>query len=123
MLLDTSAWIDFFEGNKGGGKVKEILENEKCYTSIVSIAEIVNWCVRNNLDKDYYIKVIENNSFVINLKKSIVILAGRINFENKKFIKNWGMLDSFIYATARIYNIKLLTSDHHFKDLQGADIL
>ncbi len=53
---------------------------EKCYTSIVSIAEIVNWCARNNLDKDYYIKVIENNSFVINLKRSIVILAGRINF-------------------------------------------
>lgn len=123
MLLDTSVWIDFFEGNKDGDKVKEILEYEKCYTSIVSIAEIVNWCARNNLDKDYYIKVMENNSFVINLKRSIVILAGRINFENKKFIKNWGMLDSFIYTTAKIYNIKLLTSDHHFKDLQGADIL
>jgi len=123
MLLDTSAWIDFFQGTEKGAKVKNVLKEDKCYTSIVSIAEIVNWCEKNNIDKKYYLDVIEKSSFIINLKKDIVILAGIINYENKIKIKNWGMLDSFIYATGRIYKLKILTLDHHFKDLEGVDLV
>lgn len=123
MLLDTFAWIEFFQGTQKGKGVMDILRQSKCYTSIVSIAEIVNWCIRNGLDKEYYIKVVEKNSLVLNLKKEIVILAGIMNYEQKKGIKNWEMLDSLICATSRVYKLKLLTGDSHFKHLEDVEFL
>jgi len=65
----------------------------------------------------------QSSSDVLDLDEEIAILAGKINFENKKKIKNWGMLDSFIYSTARLYGLKTLTGDKHFKDLEEVEML
>lgn len=41
------------------------------------------------------------------------------HFENKKKIKNWGMSDSIILATAKLLNAKVVTGDEHFRDLDA----
>jgi predicted nucleic acid-binding protein len=123
MLLDSSAWIELFIQSEKGKEVKKILETQRCFTSIVSIAEITNWCLKNDRDHKKWINYIEKISQVIPLNKKIVELAGQINFKNKKIIKNWGMLDSLIYSTALIYNLTVLTKDHHFKTLNNVNIL
>ena len=123
MLIDTYAWIEFFQGSNKGYKVKDFLESTECFTSIVSISEITEWCFRNRLIVAKFIKIIEESSVVLNLNKEIVKLAGKINFENKKLIKNWGMLDSLIYSTARIYNLRTLTGDRHFENLTDVEML
>ncbi len=123
MLLDTYAWVEFFLGTEKGAVVKRILEKEKCFTSIVSIAEIIHWCLRNNLEETNFINVVERLSVVLNLNKEIVVFGGKINFHNKIKIKNWGMIDSLIYSTARFYNLIVLTGDSHFKNLEGTEML
>ena len=50
MLLDSSAWIEFFRGTDNCKKVENILTTEENFTSIVTFAEIVNWCLRNRLE-------------------------------------------------------------------------
>ncbi len=123
MLIDTSAWIELFLGTGKGEIVKATINETECFTSIVTIAELTNWCIRNNLENNYYIDIIEKNSIILNLRKGIVLLSGRVNFENKRKIRNWGMLDSFIYATALVYNLQVLTADRHFKGLGNTKIL
>ena len=123
MLLDSYAWIEFLLGSEEGEKVKEVIQKEKCFTSIVSIAEINEWCLKNNLEIDFFVETIKKLSEIINLNEEIVRLAGKINFYNKKKIKGWGMLDSLIYTTARLYNLKVLTGDKHFKELEGVELL
>lgn len=123
ILLDSYAWIEFFIGSEQGKKVQKILEYYACFTSIVSIAEIIDWCLRNNKDPTDRIRRIKELSRLINLNEVIVTSAGKINFENKKTIKDWGMLDSFIYATALLYNLKVLTGDTHFKGLVNVEML
>jgi predicted nucleic acid-binding protein len=123
MLLDTSAWVELFEATKKTVRIKEILTKETCYTSIVTIAEIVNWAEK---EKRNYKEIIENvgkASIVIGLNESISTLAGRLNFERKKSNKKWGMLDSFILATAKVYGLDILTSDNDFRDITNAEIL
>jgi len=42
MLLDTSVWIEFFQGTEKSKKVEDILKTEENFTSIVTLAEVVN---------------------------------------------------------------------------------
>lgn len=123
MLLDTSAWIEFFDGTKQGAIVKEILEKDICYTSIVSIAEIARWSYKEEQNLEFLINTVEESSLVIDLNKDIAMLAGKLNFERKKVNKKWGMIDSFILATGLHYNLNILSKDPDFSDLQNAKIL
>ena len=125
MLLDTSAWIEFFQGTEKSKKVENILKTEENFTSIVTFAEIVNWCLKNNIQDKIkgYIEGIKNGSTILELNEPIAIIAGKLNYERKKFVKNWGMIDSVILATAQIYNLKVLTKDSQFKDSSNVEIL
>lgn len=124
MLFDTSAWIEFFQGTEKGKTVEEILKREENFTSIVTLSEAVNWCLRNKPDKTKdYINGIKNGSRILDVSETIAVCAGKLNFERKKIAKNWGMIDSIILATAQIYNLKILTKDSGFKDLPNVEML
>jgi predicted nucleic acid-binding protein len=125
MILDTYAWIEFFKGSERGKKVEDILKKERCYTSAVSLAEIVEWCFKNNLEQkiEEYVVKIKNGTLVIFLGDIISTLAGKLNYERKKKIRGWGMLDSFILASANLNNLKILTGDKHFRDLPNVIML
>ena len=121
MLLDTYAWIEFLRGTERGKKVREILRAERCYTSIVSIAELVEWCLKNSLSTRIgeYVRGITKSSVVLGLDEEIALIAGKISHERKKKTKGWGMIDSLMLATAVSYNLNILTGDSHFKDLSN----
>ncbi len=125
MLLDTSAWIELFQESDKTAIVKNVLETEENFTSAITFAEIVNWCLKNNIDDKIieYIGGIKKGSKILELDETIIISAGKINYDRKKIVKNWGMIDSFILATALLYNLKILTKDFHFKDLENVKML
>ena len=125
MLFDTSAWIEFFQGTENGKKVEDLLKREKHFTNVVTFAEVINWCLRNNLENKikFYIEGIRKGSEIVNLDEPIITLAGRLNYERKKVVKNWGMTDSFILATSLLYDLKILTRDSQFKDLPNVGML
>ena len=125
MLFDTSAWIEFLSGTKQGKKVADVLHQGEHFTSIVSLAELVNWCLRNNLENDIgeYVAGVRTGSKILPLEEEIVLIAGRLNCERKKTLKNWGMLDSLIVSTALFCKLSVLTKDSQFKDLPNAVML
>ncbi len=125
MLFDTSAWIEFFQGTEKGKKVREFLKSKENFTNIVTFAEVINWCLRNRLESKIrpYISAIKKGSQIIALDETIITLAGRLNYERKMAIKDWGMMDSFILATSLLYELKILTKDSQFKDLSNVVIL
>ena len=123
MLLDSSAWVEFFIKSEKGEIVRKLLENEECYTSIATLAEISNYAMREKLDGKELIIFIINSTKVLNLNSEISFLAGKLNYKRKKTVKNWGMIDSLILATSLFYNLKILTKDSHFRDLENAEML
>ena len=123
MLLDTSAWIELFLGTESGIKVRDLLKRERCYTSMSTYSEIVNWALKEGRDSNYFINTIERSSVVLRLTRDIFILAGKLNFERKKLNKKWGMLDSFVLATGLLYNLKILSKDFDFKDLHCVEMI
>ena len=125
MLLDTSAWIELFQETDKTAIVKNVLETEENFTSTITFAEMVNWCLRNKKEDKItaYLEGIKNGSTILDLSEAILIYAGKLNYERKKIVKNWGMADSLILATSLFYDLKILTKDNHFKDLENVEML
>ena len=123
MILDTSAWVEFIEGNEKGREIKHILEGKKNFTSLATIAELTQWCLRNGREETATIEDIKRISQILPLTETISRMAGKMNYERKKAGIKWGMIDSMIVATAQIYGLKILTKDNGFRDLPEAQVL
>ena len=124
MLFDTYAWIGLFTGSDEGRKVGELIKSEaKIYTSILSLAEIAVWCLRNQRNVEERLDIVKKYSEILDLNEKIAETGGRINFETRKTVKDFGMMDALIYSSARIYGLKLVTGDEHFKNLEDVMML
>ncbi|MBI2144837.1 PIN domain-containing protein [Candidatus Woesearchaeota archaeon] len=123
MLLDSSAWIDFIEGNEKGRKIRQIIEGQDSFTSLATIAELTQWCLKNRREEVATIEDVKRISQILPLTETISRVAGRMNYERKKAGKKWGMMDSIIASTAQVYGLKILTTDNGFRDLQEAQVL
>jgi predicted nucleic acid-binding protein len=125
MILDTSAWIEFFMDTKKREIVWAALKEKECFTSIITLAEISNWCCKNNLQHQIepYVDGIKTNSKVLGVDEEILINAGKLNYERKKIVNGWGMADSVLLSTAQVYGLEILTKDFDFRDLPDVQIL
>lgn len=123
VLLDSFAWIEFFNGTEKGKKVEERLIGNMCYTSLITLAEISEFCLRSNKYFDKFLEKIISFSTILPINQEISILAGNLNFHQKKKVRNWGMMDSILLSTSLIYNLKILTGDKHFSDLNNVEMI
>ena len=115
MIFDTYAWIEYFQGTEKGDRIRILLKNNECFTSLISIAEISNWIENKNMNRGKIMKVVKESSKMIELDEEILEIAGIIKKEKRKTIKDMGLIDSIIIATSRKYGLKILTGDPHFQ--------
>ncbi|MBI4440023.1 type II toxin-antitoxin system VapC family toxin [Candidatus Woesearchaeota archaeon] len=121
-VVDSYAWVEYFMGTEKGEVVKRYIEKEICATSAITIAEISEKYKREGLRFQGDFNFILSKTKIIDVDSEIAMLSGEISCENKKKIKNWGMADSIILATARMLNARVITGDPHFGGL-GAVML
>jgi len=119
MMLDTGSWVEFFRGTQKGEKVREVISKGQVYTSMISLAELSTWCLKNRLNVEDYLKVVKTSSVVLKLSPDIIKKAGSMNYIQKRDNPTWNMLDSLIYATSRVYKLDLMTDDEHMKGMDG----
>lgn len=116
-VIDSYAWVEYFRGTREGAAAKEYIEKKINATCSITIAELAEKYRRDNKEFSEDYNFIVSKSEIIDLTNEIALAAGEINFENKKKIKNWGMSDSIILSTARMFNAKVVTGDGHFRNL------
>jgi len=120
IIVDAFAWIEYFNGSDKGLNVKKLLETDhnEIITCSTTVAEVISKVLRKNLDSQIALNHINNLSKVIDITQEISILAGEIHFIEKKKNVDFGMLDSFVAATAKKLNAKILTGDNDFKNFK-----
>ncbi len=124
MLLDTSAWIEFFISSSKGKKVEELLLQDKpFYICLLTLAEITNWCYKNNADPEVFIAKIRKFSRLLPLPEDILISSGRDYYEIRQKNKKISLIDVIIYSSATFHGLKLLTKDNDFKGLPNVEML
>jgi len=122
-IIDTFSWIDYFEGNLAGEKVREILENPKSQiiTNVLSLAEISSVLKRKGIGMeriDEIFSIIFSFSRIFDINFEISMEGGFLHAEIKSKIKDFGLIDSFILLSAKKLNAKIVTGDKHFKGMK-----
>jgi predicted nucleic acid-binding protein len=123
VVLDSFAWIEYFNGTSAGEKVKGLLGTLLVMTPAIVVAELSEKYKR--LDRDFGPKYdfVKARTSVVPLEEELGRAAGEINFDRKKRVKGWGMADSIVLATGRRSGSKIVTGDPHFRDLGDETIL
>src|SRR3989344_4976949 len=103
-IIDSYAWVEYFRGSKEGNIAKDYIEGQSCITSAITIAELSEKYKREDKNFEENFNFIISKTKIFEINTEIALLSGQINFENKKKIKNWGMSDSIILATAQLTN-------------------
>jgi predicted nucleic acid-binding protein len=117
-VIDSFAWIEYFMGSESGKIAKPYIENGNCVTPSIVIAELSSKYRREKVDFKDRLNFIRMKSRISVLNEEIAILAGRVYSERKEKVKNWGIVDSIILATADLLNARVVTGDEHFEDVE-----
>lgn len=122
VLFDAYAWVEYALDSPKAKEVAELLETaSEAITPASVLAELKESMLRHGIDPRVTKRVltyIKSRTTVAEIDSTVAELAGDTNFTQKKTIKNWGTLDSFVYATAKLRGGTILTSDPHFKHLK-----
>ena len=118
-VIDSYAWIEYFRGSEKGKIAKNFIEEKSNATSAMTLAELSEKYTREEKEFNEDLNFMISKTKIIPIDTDLAVLAGKINCENKKKIKNWGMADAVILATADLLNAKVVTGDEHFRNLNS----
>jgi uncharacterized protein with PIN domain len=122
IVFDAHAWVEYALDGPKAERVAELLESaSEAITPASVVAELKESMLRHGINARVTKRIltyIKSRTTVVGIDSTVAELAGELNFTRKRSIKDWGMLDSFVYATSKLYEGTILTGDHHFKHLK-----
>ena len=116
-FLDTYAIIEIIKGNFNYGKYL----NEELFTSIFNLYELYFTSLRDYGESDAKKFFFQFNSNVIPIKKEYIFLASEFKLKNKKVDISY--TDAIGYAIAKLNNMKFLTGDKEFENLENVEFI
>jgi len=124
-VIDTFAWIEYFNGSESGKKVSQIIELEEneVFSSIITIAEVASILRRNEENVELGYKKMIDLSKLYFINSEFAKEAGILHAEIRKEIKDFGLADAFVLLTARKLEAKIVTGDPHFKKFKEAILI
>ena len=127
MFLDTTVLIEILQENAESIRFKEIykhIEDDILFISIIQLAEVSDWCLREKLDVEECVVDITEFANVIPLSNAICLEGSKIKFEMRyQGAKKFSLIDGLILASARAVDQKLLTTDSDFRKADDAILL
>ena len=124
-IVDTFAWVEYFDATPRGEQAKKIIESEKneLFTSDVCLAEIKFWLLNDNKDVPPVLSVVLQNSTILHSNMDDWLSAAQIKFEKRKNTPNIGLVDCLTIHHSQKQNAKILTGDKHFKNEKNAALI
>ena len=120
-VLDAHAWVEYaLNGPHADMIAAKLSSAHHPLTPATAIGELKEAMQRQHIPKSKISTVllyVKNKSTVVNIDAEIAEKAAETNFQHKKTIKGWGMLDSIVYAVTILKKGRVITGDPHFKNL------
>ena len=110
-MIDTWAWVEYWKGNP---KISGIMEGpDHKITSMMTIAELERFYGDDKERMDLMVAKIRLRSRLVAIDLDIARAGGAV----RRGLKEGGIADAIIYATALKNHAKVLTGDAHFRNL------
>jgi len=124
-VVDAWAWVEYLIGSEFGTKLKEVLDEDssEVYTCAITLAEVISKVAREGRDVEAAYTMLLSNSQVINVNEELSKHAGLLHCDMRRSLKDFGLADAYVLATARKLKAKVLTGDMHFKGVKEAVLI
>ena len=113
-LLDSSAWMENFSGTKAGIHVENMLKQKRCFTTMVTLAELADKFSRENIPFQKYHEYIKSKSAILPLTEEIAVTSGTLKKKLRETAPDTSLIDAINLATAQKHNAQLITCDTDF---------
>jgi len=118
LLLDSSAIVEVFRSPVTSRRFRAIereIGDEEVFVSIVQLAEVADWAVRNQVSPKERIAAIKEFARIVPLDEQICLEAPAIKYRRRESgYADFGLLDAIVLATARSIGQRVLTFDEDF---------
>lgn len=118
MLLDSSVVIEIFRNPSSSRRFKKIVReigDEEVFVSMVQLAEVADWAVRNRFSSKDRVDVVKEFARIVPLGEQICLDASVAKYRRRQLgHADFGLLDAIILATARSVGQRVLTFDKDF---------
>lgn len=122
-LLDTNILLEAFWGKEPvASRVKNWIKEGEIALSPICIAEVLSKGSREEKEK---LKLLQNQFGILPIDATVAEIAGNYRFEFSQKSKKVYLLDCFMAATAKLFNLKLVThnvKDYPMKDIEVIDL-
>jgi len=110
ILVDTSIWIDFFRKSSPAidEQMTEYLTTGQVYSVSIVFGELLQG-VRDDQEEKIILEYWKNLPLVD--EKNLFIDAGRLSYQYKLFSKGVGLVDCYILAAAKRYQLEIWSLD------------
>ena len=116
ILVDTCGWIEWLtEGALADSFASYMQDSAELLVPTTVQYELYKW-VKRESDENTALDTIAlaDDSLVVPLSTDIALVAADLTLSHKL-----AFTDAVIYASARKFNVELVTSDDHFEGLPG----
>jgi predicted nucleic acid-binding protein len=116
ILVDTCGWIEWLtEGALADSFASYMQDPTELLVPTTVQYELYKW-VKRESDENTALETVAlaDDSLVIPLSTDIALVAADLSLSHQL-----AFADAVIYASARKYNVELVTSDDHFESLPG----
>ena len=116
-FLDTYALIEIIKGNKN----YEEFSKQELFTSIFNLYEFYFSLIRDfneEIAKSFFNKF---KNKILKIKEEHIFEASKFKLKNRK--KKLSYADCLGYCMARNYNLKFLTGDKEFENVEGVEFV
>jgi predicted nucleic acid-binding protein len=118
VLIDTSAWVDFFRGNSGTAEaVAKLIENGQASICGVVSYELIQGA--KSADEAMHLSGILSALHYMEMTSDLWIEAGNISAGLRSKGITLPMSDLLIGAIALKHGLEVLSLDEHFKSIPG----
>lgn len=127
MLLDTSIVVELFRHKRTSKffrKVMHQIGEQLLFVSMIELAEVADWCLRNSIRAESRIAAISEFAQIIPLDEAICQQAAIIKKDRRaKGYADFGLIDGVIVGSARAQNQEVLTLDPDFEGEKDCVVL
>ena len=124
ILIDSSAWIEYFAGTQKGAAVQKALRNEPTiYITGFIAAEVCAKFLRDQQPVEGAVQALRSLTQVMNFDLSLGEVAAKLYVSRRKNHNKFGLADAHVLAVARSVGAKVITCDLDFEGLPDSFVI
>jgi len=123
-FIDSSAWIEYFEGSSAGEKVNNILEKDnEIFILNINIGEVISFLKRKGKNFEVAYESMIKRAKIFKLTPRISKEAGILHAEKRINKSTISLADTLMICATKFIGAKIITKDPHFKNITEAIML